>query len=188
MAQAIVLAAGLSSRAKRNKLALSLGHRSILQILVTTLQQTCREIIVVTGHYREDVEQLLEGYDHVTFVHNEDYEKGMFSSVLTGVAQVKEDFVITPGDCPSIQEATIKALLASEGLLRVPLVGKRRGHPLFVSFELVDKLLQEPVESNLKVFRDRYPITEVLVKDTGSLVDIDTYEQYQQLKRMWKGE
>ena len=188
MAQAIVLAAGLSSRAKRNKLALSLGHRSILQILVTTLQQSCREIVVVTGHYKNEVEQLLEGYDKVTFVHNEDYIKGMFSSVLAGVRYIEEDFLITPGDCPSIQSETIDALLASSGVLRVPLVGERRGHPLFISFELVDKLLQEPIESNLKVFRDRYPITEVTVQDQGSIVDIDTYEEYQQLKRMWKGD
>lgn len=188
MAQAVVLAAGMSSRAKTNKLALSLGHRSILQILVTTLQESCEQIIVVTGHYKEEVEQLLAGYDRVIFVHNKDYKKGMFSSVLTGVGQVEEDFLITPGDCPSIQSGTIEALLASKGDLRVPLVGKRRGHPLFVSFELVDQLLQEPIESNLKIFRDRFPITEVLVKDTGSIVDIDTYEEYQQLKRMWKGD
>jgi len=188
MAQAIVLAAGLSSRARTNKLALSLGHRSLLQILVRTLQEDCREIIVVTGHYKEEVEALLEGYDQVTFVHNKDYMKGMFSSVLKGASCVVEDFLITPGDCPSIDPGTIKALLASSGDIRVPLVGKRRGHPLFISFNLVDQLLKEPLESNLKVFRDRYPITDVVVEDPGALVDIDTVEEYQQLKRIWKGD
>lgn len=187
MAQAVVLAAGMSSRAKTNKLALTLGKKSILAILVTTLQQHCSEIIVVTGHYKSEVEDLLGTFSNVKFVHNEAYERGMFSSVLKGVGEVTEDFLLIPGDCPLIDDTTVLALLLAEGSVRVPVSSGRRGHPLFIGKELIEALRQEPITSNLKLFRDRYPLTEVEVMDSGVLKDIDTIEAYNRVKKAWKG-
>lgn len=187
MTQAIVLAAGMSSRAKTNKLALTLGDQSILAILVATLQRHCSEIIVVTGHYKSEVEALLSPFDGVKFVHNEAYTLGMFSSVLKGVGEVTENFLLVPGDCPLTDDTTLVALLEADGPVRVPVSDGRRGHPLFIGKELIEALLQEPVSSNLKRFRDRYPLTEVDVRDAGVLRDIDTIEAYNRVKKIWKG-
>ncbi len=187
MAQAVVLAAGLSSRVQTNKLTLMLGQKSVIETLVITLKQYCAKVIVVTGHYRKDVEDLLYGIDGVICVHNEGYATGMFSSVVKGMEYVTEDVLLTPGDSPFILESTINALLAAEGELRVPVFEGRWGHPLFIGQALIPALLKEPMTSTLKQFRNRYPVTEVVVMDPGSLKDIDTIEDYHRMKKEWKG-
>lgn len=187
MAQAVVLAAGLSSRTQTNKLALTLGQKSVIETLVITLKQHCTKVIVVTGHYKMDVEDLLNNFDDVQCVHNEGYAAGMFSSVIKGMECATEDVLLTPGDSPFILGSTISALLDAGGDLRVPVFEGRRGHPLFIGKALIPALLKEPMTSTLKQFRNRYPVTEVLVTDPGSLKDIDTIEDYHRMKKEWKG-
>lgn len=182
MPQAIVLAAGLSSRAKTNKLALPIGGEAVLVKLVKVLLRYCSKVIVVTGHYRAEVEDLLKPLDGVETVYNENYMAGMFTSVQKGVAMVSDDFLLTPGDYPLIDGSTIQALLASRGDLRVPVSHNRRGHPIFIKKTLISALLEEAADANLKDFRDRYEVTYVEVEDRGAILDIDTMEDYHNMK------
>lgn len=183
MPQAVVLAAGLSSRAKTNKLALTIDGEAVLVKLVKVLLNNCSKVIVVTGHYKEEVEALVAHLPGVETVYNEGYMGGMFTSVLKGVALVEEDFFLTPGDYPLIDDGTIKALLNGSGDIRVPVSHQRRGHPIFMKHALIKALLDEPAASNLKVFRDQYEVTYIEVEDRGAILDIDTMEDYHNLNK-----
>jgi len=177
----IILAGGYSSRAQTNKMMLLINGKPIVEHVILTMKVSCQKIIVVTGHYHDEISQAISHYTDVKIVKNQEYDSGMFSSVLCGLKEVDSDFFLVPGDYPMIQSSTYKMLKENQGLIRVPVYKGRRGHPIFIKKELIDELLNEPVESNLKVFRDRHQVEYVETKDAGILQDIDTIEDYEKM-------
>lgn len=187
MCDAIVLAGGFSSRTQMNKLELTIKGEPILRIVVMTLQQCCHDIIVVGGHYYNEVAKMLEDMEHVRVVNNPNYNEGMFSSVLTGVAYMTRDFILIPGDYPFILESTYNSIINTEGEMVVPTYKGRKGHPIFIRQQLIHPLLMESPLSNLKIFRDRYQVTYLPVEDEGILIDIDTIEEYENMRAQIEG-
>lgn len=181
MPQAIILAGGFSKRTGINKLSLLFKGIPLIHHVIDVFLPYTDKIIVVSGHYHEELVSLLRKYDRVEIVRNLDYPKGMFSSVLKGVAQTDDDFFITPGDYPLISSKTIEQLLSSNALIAVPVFNGRRGHPILIRKQLKEELLKEPIESNLKVFRDRHHPVSIEVEDEGILIDVDTLSDYNDL-------
>lgn len=178
MCQAIVLAAGYSSRAKMNKMDLKIGGISILQRIVRTFLEVSDEVIVVSGHYHEEVEKLVGSMDRVVLAQNVNYDLGMFSSIKTGLEFIYDDCFITPGDYPLIDVTTLIKMKQIKGRMIVPMYKGRKGHPLLIRKELLEKLKEESISSNLKEFRNRYDLTCLAVDNKGVLMDIDTMEDY----------
>lgn len=184
----IILAGGYSSRAKQNKMVLKYRGKSIICHAIEAMQEYCNEIIVVTGHYHDDIANAVNKFEKVRIIRNLNYEQGMFSSVKAGVREVDDDFFLSPGDYPLIKKSTYKLILEAEGIIRVPTFNDKRGHPLFISKELINDLLNESDESNLKLFRNKFEITNVETNDEGILIDIDTLNDYFNLKTERKEE
>ena len=157
------------------------GESTVIETLIQTMLTVCSEAIVVTGHYHEALFSKLSGSDKVTIVRNEAYERGMFSSVQVGAEAATDNIMLIPGDHPAVKEATLKALIASDGQVRVPVSDGRRGHPIFISGSLLKSLREEPKDSNLKVFRNKQKVTYIEVKDHGIYSDVDTMEDYKRL-------
>ncbi len=182
MAIGVILAGGYSSRAKSNKMVLKYQKIEIIKHAIIAMQDYCSKVIVVTGHYHEDTLKVVKDFEKVKVVRNLNYSQGMFSSVKVGVKEIDDDFFLTPGDYPLIKKSTYEKVLNAEGLIRVPTFNNRRGHPLFISKELIEDLLGESNDSNLKLFRNKYEITNVETNDEGILKDIDTVNDYLKLK------
>lgn len=182
MAMGVILAGGYSSRARSNKMVLKYKNMEIIKHAIIAMQDYCTKIIVVTGHYHDDILQVVSSFPKVKVVRNNNYRQGMFSSVKVGVKEVNDDFFLTPGDYPLIQKSTYEKILEAKGIIRVPTFNNRRGHPLFISRELITSLLRESDDSNLKLFRNKYEITNVETNDQGILRDIDTVNDYLKLK------
>ncbi|MBN2605373.1 MAG: nucleotidyltransferase family protein [Bacilli bacterium] len=178
MITGIILAGGYSSRTNTNKMLLELDGIPLIAHVIQTMQHMCQRIIVVTGHYHKEISEVVDHYSGVEVVQNKLYDLGMFSSVITGVKETKTDFFLVPGDYPIIKISTYKLLLENKGCIRVPTFEGRRGHPIFIEEALIKELLQEPMESNLKVFRDRYTVSYIETKDQGIIQDIDTMDDY----------
>lgn len=185
---AIVLAAGYSSRTNNNKLLLTINQQSILLKTILAFYPICEKIIVVGGHYYEDIKEIIKSYSKVILVKNEQYHLGMFSSVKRGVAEVDCDFFITPGDYPLIKPSTCELLKRGSKDISVPVYNQRKGHPIFIKKKLIQTLLDEPITSNLKLFRDRQQVEYIDVDDEGVLIDIDTMDDYIALKKRIKGD
>jgi molybdenum cofactor cytidylyltransferase len=100
----------------------------------------------------------------------------MFTSVQKGVEQVRNNFFLIPGDYPLVKGETLETLLDHRGPIRVPVYQNRRGHPIYIAKELIPALLEEPPDSNLKAFRDRYDVTYIPVPDRGVVLDVDRIE------------
>jgi len=66
--EGIILAAGFSSRAHKFKMDLPIGNQLLLERTVEGMTSVCQRIIVVTGHNRNRVEQIVEPFPKVITV------------------------------------------------------------------------------------------------------------------------
>ncbi len=183
----VVLAAGYSSRAGSDKMALTIGSRTILERVLETLGEICGKIVVVAGHHRESTAQILKKYSNVTMVVNKDYDSGMFSSVKRGVGEMNRDFFLVPGDYPLIKKETYQKLMNGTGDMIVPVYNGRKGHPVLIRQNLIEAILSEPIDSNLKVFRDSQKVQYIEVDDEGILLDVDTPEDLFEIRKKAEG-
>ena len=124
---AVILAAGLSTRAGRWKMALPLGDRTVLQRCVESIYDTACHIWVVTGWQAHQVATLLRAYTKVDLVPNPNYTQGMFSSVQAGLARVRaKRCFLTPGDYAFIPPTVFVQMLQVHAEIVIPTY---RGRP-----------------------------------------------------------
>ena len=128
----------------------------------------------------------------IHLIHNDNYDEGMFSSVQTGVSLLKEisatqsaldAFFILPADCCAVDVATLQKLIQefkeNKGISVVrPVYHGKRGHPPLVPARYVGQLLLYGGADGLKGFLRQLPTLEVEMDDPGSLLDMDTPEDY----------
>jgi molybdenum cofactor cytidylyltransferase len=183
----VVLAAGYSSRAGSDKMAMTIGGSTILGRVLDTLTEICGKIVVVSGHHRESTALIINKYPNVTMVVNKDYDSGMFSSVKRGVSEMNRDFFLVPGDYPLIKKETYEKLMDEAGDMVVPVYNGRKGHPVLIRHNLIESILSEPIDSNLKVFRDRQNVQYIEVDDEGILLDVDTPEDLFEIRKKAEG-
>ncbi len=102
---AVVLAAGLSSRMGENKLLVDISGLPLIRRTVeTALKSHASPVIVVTGRDAPQIEQALKGLD-VRFAKNEDFAKGLSTSLKTGLRNIpveSDGTLIVLGDMPSV--------------------------------------------------------------------------------------
>jgi molybdenum cofactor cytidylyltransferase len=181
MPQGIILAAGYSSRTSSNKLLLEVDGKSLIYHAILSMQPYVEHIYVITGHYHESILEHLMSLCNVTCIKNDDYPKGMFTSVVVGAKMTNKDFFVLPGDCPFVSKETYQKLLSGTKKIRVPSYQGRKGHPIWIDDSLRELLIQTDLSSNLKVFRDHVGYEDIPVLDPNILVDIDTEEIYRKV-------
>ncbi len=176
---AVILAAGFSSRAGTFKPALDLAGKSLLARCVETFLDLSTSVIVVAGHEADRVEALVAGYPKVTVMRNAAYASGMFSSVRAGVSAVRAPrFFLTPGDHPLLLERTCRRLLETPGAVVVPSFSGKAGHPVLLDSALIPEILAEDAGSNLRDVLSRHERSFAIVDDGGVLFDVDTMDDY----------
>ena len=186
---AIVLAAGRSTRMQsRNKLLLPWGDKRMLQVVLDTLFTVPFEkVVVVVGHERRRVEQLLQGYA-LCLVHNERYAEGMSTSIRKGVEAVEDPgsgYLLALGDMPWIKQDTVERLCVTfprsdPRAIALPTVGRRRGHPVIFGKYYRRELLQLEGDRGAASLLQKHAemVVEVPVDDSGIFKDVDTPEAY----------
>ena len=180
----------MSSRMGDFKPMLSIGSISIAQRVVATLKQAgAARVVVVTGYNAEELERHLAS-SGVVFLRNENYRTThMFDSALIGLRYLRDkcrQVLFTPVDIPLFTAATVDALLESGAELACPVCGGSRGHPILMSANVIDRVLEDSGEGGLSgaLSRCGVPMTFVEVDDAGILHDADTPEDYRELLRM----
>lgn len=179
----IVLAGGESSRAKTNKLSLDLFGTPLLINTINSIRPFVEYLIVVTGKYDKELKELLKNED-VIVKYNENYLKGMFTSIKCGISNIKdEDVLLIPGDCPLVKEDTIKEIINTKGdkLINVPTYHSNHGHPIFIKNKIVKIIQNSNDDTNLKLIRDINGFNEINVDDKNVLNDVDTIVDYKKL-------
>lgn len=126
----VLLAAGMSTRMGRNKLLLDLGGRTVLdRALSVALAAGLEPLLVVVGHEADRVQAALTG-TRARPVVNPDYERGLNTSLRTGIAAVPEGVagaVVMLADMPLVDAAMIESLVARWRASDAPLAISRYG-------------------------------------------------------------
>ena len=191
---AIVLAAGRSTRmGGPNKLLAELDGKKLVRIVTEqALASKASEVIVVTGHQADLVEQALSGLN-VKFVRNPDFAGGLASSVKSGIAAVSakaDGAIVCLGDMPLIDAKLIDRLIEAfepdrGHLIAVPVSDGKRGNPVLWSRRFFKELmtLDGDVGARYLIAKHAEAVAEVLVEGDGPFLDIDTPQALEAARR-----
>ena len=179
----IVLAGGSSTRAKTNKLLLEVDRKPLISHTIDTISPFVDKVIVVTGKYHNELSKVITNCE---IVFNSNHEKGMFSSVLTGIkAALGNDALLIPGDITNVSATTMKALLSGNKAIRIPSFNGKTGHPVYISKKYVELLSKEPIDYKLCDFIAKHDNDVEIVEVNDSFInfDVDTIDDYNKLRK-----
>lgn len=203
MISAVVLAAGYSSRMGSFKPLLPVGGVPALERLIAGIKEAgVKNIAVVTGYQHELLQPVIRSLsgDGIVIVeaHNAGFDSGMFSSIQTGIAKVREVFpdsqgcFLMPVDCPLIDSKVITALEdavmhsadAMKDSFAVPVFEGKKGHPLYVPAGYAEEICSYDGPGGLKGITDKYwdRMLRVPVDSEGCILDMDTPEGYREIE------
>ena len=191
---AVVMAAGRSSRmGGANKLLAEVeGQPMVRRVVMTALSSGAAPVFVILGHDAHRVRAALRGCK-VHFVDNPAYAEGMSTSLRQGLAALPADAdgaVILLGDMPRIDQAAIDRLIAAfdptEGRsICVPVWNGKRGNPVLWARRYFAEMAEIAGDVGARHLIGEYAdqVAEVPMPDDATLVDIDTPEALNALRR-----
>ena len=189
----VVLAAGRSERfgAGRHKLAQPLGASSVLaQTLARAIASHLRTVVVTTAAFVDVARSSVAARDVVVLPdvgNDRTASLGMGASIAAGVraSPDSEGWLVLPGDMPLVQPTTLLAVARALDHHAVAYAqhGGRRGHPAGFAAELYPELTELSGDEGARRIIARYPAFAVDLDDPGILVDIDTEDDLDALRR-----
>lgn len=199
----IIPAAGLSERMGRWKPLISYpaaGGKPLVEVSVERALETCSRVVLVTGYRGDELERLFDDYPCVDCVRNEEFRRGMFSSIQTGARLIEAPFFfIAHADMPELPAELYRFLLEKigksgertgtgaglEGEIETvngapdivrPLYRGLPGHPVLCRHRVAATILAEAPDSNMQRVMRRHNKLELEVQWPGCAYDIDSRE------------
>ena len=182
----VLLSAGLSQRMGTDKALLQINGKRIISGILEKLSLFSEKIVIILGANYHKVKKIvmdeITDIKKVEFIYNENYQEGMFSSILKGFSSVsgKNPILLQMIDQPFISVETYQELLDnldSDHLIFQPYFpGKiiHFGHPLLFSHSFKDILLTHKNKKNLREVM-------VLFNDKRKLIAVNDKSIYQNL-------
>ncbi len=192
---AVVLAGGRSSRMGRNKAFLKLGHKTMIETIVESLQKIFRNVIVVTN-----TPEKYTMLNQVEFIQDiiDTKEKKSLIGLYSGLVASKTDYVFVTGcDMPFVNIEFIKYMIESikDEDIVVPFCYDHY-EPLYAIYgkrcipgfkELIEKNKFKIIDifKNLNVKEIQKSEIRKFDKNTLCFKNINTYEQYMEIKDLF---
>ena len=189
---AIILAAGEAKRFGEPKQLLPWGNSTILGTVLDEFSKAnFYSIIVVLGAYNEIIKQKLNHkLKNKNIVINENWQKGMFSSIIAGLKEaikLNSDFALFhQGDMPFIKSDILNEFIkkAEKGKIIIATVNNRPAHPYLIHKDYFNEILNMDGKEGMRPFIRKYFNDAFKIKvpyKTGKQ-DIDTWDDYRRLK------
>ncbi len=185
---AIILAAGASTRMKRQKLLLPFNGKTIIETVVENVSHALgTNIMVVLGSHSEEIKSVI-GNQKLHFCVNQNYMNGMLSSAICGFRSLGPEAIaalVFLGDQPQIpakaSRLVIEAWKQSKKGIVMPTFNGRRGHPVLIETRYKSEIEKLDPERGLRALAEKYKndVFEVECEIPEILRDIDTPEEYQ---------
>ena len=180
----VILAAGRSSRSKRNKLLIETDDEPMfMNAIHAALRSKASPIFVITGHQHEEIENYLKDED-INVVYNSDYLSGVKTSIRLGLRLIPancDGAILLPADMPNITEKQLNKMIdAFEiGKEKQVIMMSYRGakkNPILWSKELYSVADLVPEESELRtVFAEHEDYTKLIKTSKESTLFDVTY-------------
>ncbi|MBV8134580.1 MAG: molybdenum cofactor cytidylyltransferase [Deltaproteobacteria bacterium] len=196
---AVILAAGKSARMGEAKQLLQLGGATVLGRTMENVRAAdVDEVVVVLGASAGAIrEQLAAVLDEAKVVVNPEYETGMASSLRAGVAVLSRDIeaaLIVLGDQPFVRPDTVNRIIEeyrrTGAQIVIPKHEGARGNPVLLDPSLFAEVMALEGDVGCRAIFGKHPdgIVYVEVDDPGVLMDIDSREDYERLRRAHSGQ
>jgi molybdenum cofactor cytidylyltransferase len=191
----VLLAAGLSSRMGSNKMLLTLNGESVLRGAARRmLAGGLSPLVVVLGHQAEKAAGELDGLP-CQIVINPDYEKGINTSLKTGIAAVPEEAqaaLVMLADMPFVTAEMLASLVERYRAGTAPLVISDyegvNAPPMLYDRSLFQELGEMKGEGcGRQVVKRHRDEAEVLAWPATALADIDVPEDYARIAQKEAG-
>lgn len=202
---ALIPAAGRSRRMGSPKLLLDVNGQTVIGRVLTKLGEAGLINRVVVLHPQDELlKEEVERYGGRALVPPSPPPE-MRDSIHFGLQGIAEELVaqgrspdpnqpwlLIPGDHPVIEPQTVTILLAeaakNPGRILVPTHAGRRGHPTVFAWKHALQIDQIPagLGFNWILEREAADIIEIEFASSGVLVDLDTPEDYERLRKIWK--
>ena len=181
----LVLAAGRSSRmGALNKLLIAIDGKPMVRHAVeAVLGARLSPVVVVTGHERDKVEEVLKDLPIKAF-HNKDFLGGLSTSLRVGLAALNEDcdgVLVALGDMPRVTAADVAKLVVAfnpvEGrAIIVPTRHGKRGNPVLWGRQFFAEMrrIGGDIGARALIATHAEAVAEVEMDSDAVLTDIDT--------------
>jgi molybdenum cofactor cytidylyltransferase len=173
----------------RLKQLLPLGGKTIIRHCLDTLVASeTDDIVVVVGPERKKMEMAMRGFP-VKVAVNDEPESDMAESVRAGLMAVdacSKGLLICLSDHPLVTAETVKALVTAHAAdpfkIIIPVYDGKRGHPSIFPRDVIEEIFPK---GNLReiICRDSGRVKYIDVRDEGTIIDIDTAEDYEAVLR-----
>lgn len=197
MITAVILAAGEGSRMGTLKQLLPWKDSTILETVIKNIADSRfvdDEIRVVLGAEADRVEAVLKDWkeERLKILRNNNYQEGMLTTVRQGLKNIPdatEYIMLALGDQPLIStdifNMVLEECLSQRPEIMVPVVNRRRGHPLLINSNLISEIYDLKTEGGLRNLLQKYPdkIYHFEIDDESIIIDLDYYNEYQKYKR-----
>ncbi len=193
----ILLFAGESKRMGKLKPLLPIGEETVVETVLNEYRvSSLSEVVLVLGYRADDIKKTIDrkiNSNKLKVVVNKGFKKEMFSSIQTGIVEIKdaEGILIGLGDqvlitCDIINELTENYI---KDKVLIPTFQGRKGHPIIIPYTMRNEILAMDAEkTTLKdvLGRHRDIINFLEMKSDRVLIDMDTKEEYERIKAIWK--
>jgi len=190
----VVLAGGSSTRMGKNKLLFDLdGESAVRRVVRQATGAGLDPVIVVVGYEAELVRRELDGLDPpCRIVVNADYERGINSSLKTGIAALPATsaaVVVMLADMPLVTAEMIAALVAQYRASEAPLVISDyegvNAPPMLYDRVLFDELrVMEGEGCGRQVVRRYQASAAVVAWPVDVLTDLDVPSDYERVRSL----
>ncbi|MBD8489347.1 nucleotidyltransferase family protein [Echinicola sp. CAU 1574] len=192
----IILAAGLSKRLGEAKQLLQLNGQSLIQKAANiAISVSPKDVVIVLGHYADQVEKELEGLNVSTAI-NIHYKQGMGSSIKYGLQSALglcnnlDGVLIMVCDQPFLSSKHLFDLLSKWQNSDTSIVASQYnaglGVPAIFDQKLFPELLELKGDKGGKKVILNHITNTVSVSFEDGKTDIDTLEEYQKIKETYK--
>jgi CTP:molybdopterin cytidylyltransferase MocA len=184
----VILAAGFSSRMQAPKPLLPFDNQQVFleKILAEYRSWGCGEMVVVMNEAIGNwVDSFHKRWKNVGFVLNRHPELGRFHSLRLGLNELKqaEYCFIQNVDNPFVNQDLLDQLFMKRGENHFvkPVHQQKGGHPILINkMDMAFLKAQEDTDTNLRELLAKRECLEMEVDDPDILININTYEDYQQ--------
>jgi molybdenum cofactor cytidylyltransferase len=190
----IVLAAGESRRFGQPKQLLDYhGQPFVRTVAQTALSAGLSPVIVVTGANAGQVEAAIHDLP-ITINRNPDWKDGQSTSLKTGLEALPGEIgaaIFLLADQPQVTPTVLRALVEQHSAdlapIVAPLVAGQRANPVLFDRVTFPDLLALTGDVGGRAIFSKYPVNYLPWHDEDLLVDVDTKDDYQNLKerREW---
>ena len=189
MIKAILLAAGQSKRLKsENKLIKLYKKKPLINYYLNALHKSkVNKVIVVLGHQKKELQNIIKRNNKNIFTYNKEYKKGMASSIKVGLTKInKKDkgFIIVQSDMPFIKSSDINKIYTSikskKYLVHVLKYRNRVGNPIGFDISIMKKFkrIKGDIGAKFMVKRLKKETKFIKINNLKSFKDFDKVSDF----------